>query len=206
MNEPRKLKRVVIKEELVELTGHHIKALILNQLIYWSERVRDFDLFLRETQQSEDNLQVEPLHGWIYKDAKELAQELMIDASHQTIRRYMQSLVADGYIQERHNPHKAWDRTMQYRVDLVAVSRALNEIGYALEGYALYEGSIVHFGQSNLQSRQSSVHHGDSNVHHGRAIPEIKTNTNAQKKEKRPPAQGNKKNYRPAEYDDIILG
>lgn len=35
---PRKLKRVVIKEELVILTGDHIAALALNQFLYWFER------------------------------------------------------------------------------------------------------------------------------------------------------------------------
>lgn len=31
-----KLKRVVIKQELVELTGDYRAALILNQFIYWT--------------------------------------------------------------------------------------------------------------------------------------------------------------------------
>ena len=43
-----KLKRAVIKEELVELTGDFKKAVILNQLIYWSERVDDFHDFIKE--------------------------------------------------------------------------------------------------------------------------------------------------------------
>jgi hypothetical protein len=48
MNGPIKLKRAVIKEEYVALTGSVDKALILNQFVYWSERVRDFDLFVKE--------------------------------------------------------------------------------------------------------------------------------------------------------------
>ena len=43
MSEPKKLKRVVIKEELFALTGDFKEAIILNQFIYWSERIRDFD-------------------------------------------------------------------------------------------------------------------------------------------------------------------
>ncbi len=46
--EPSPLKRVVIKEELVALTGDATKAIILNQLLYWSQRTRDFDKFLDE--------------------------------------------------------------------------------------------------------------------------------------------------------------
>jgi len=37
------LKRIVIKEELVVLTGDYRKAILLNQFLYWSERVKDFD-------------------------------------------------------------------------------------------------------------------------------------------------------------------
>ena len=42
------LKRVVIKEELVELTGDFRPALILNQFIYWSERMYDADKYIME--------------------------------------------------------------------------------------------------------------------------------------------------------------
>lgn len=195
MNEPRKLNRVVIKEELVELTGHYIKALILQQMIFWSERVNDFDLFLAETKRRHENSEVDLQYGWIYKNSKELSKELMIDASHQTMRRYLQSLVEDGFILERHNPKKTWDRTMQYRVDLVAVARALNKIGYSLEGYSMLDASNVQNGQSNVQNGQSSVQigqssvqNGDSNVQNGQAIPETTTKTTPKttaKKQKR---------------------
>lgn len=63
-NEPRKLKRLVIKEELVELccmalekikeSGQNISidpiaaAIVLQQMLYWGERVRDFDEFIIE--------------------------------------------------------------------------------------------------------------------------------------------------------------
>jgi hypothetical protein len=48
----RKLKRVVIKEELVALTGDIIEAIILNQFLYWSERVEDFDKFIMEEKET----------------------------------------------------------------------------------------------------------------------------------------------------------
>ena len=41
-----KLKRVVIKQELVELTGDYRPALILNQFIYWTERMKDTDKYI----------------------------------------------------------------------------------------------------------------------------------------------------------------
>ena len=44
----KKLKRVVIKEELVVLTGDFRCAILLNQFIYWSERTADAAKFLKE--------------------------------------------------------------------------------------------------------------------------------------------------------------
>ena len=55
MNEPRRLKRVVIKEELVELTGDFVKAVLLQQMLYWSERVQDFKQLLRRTSTGRKN-------------------------------------------------------------------------------------------------------------------------------------------------------
>ena len=44
----KKLKRAVIKEELVELTGDFRPALILNQFIYGIERMYDTDKYILE--------------------------------------------------------------------------------------------------------------------------------------------------------------
>lgn len=52
-----KLKRVVIKEELVALTGDAISALVLNQFIYWSERRHDFDKFIKEERERNDEIE-----------------------------------------------------------------------------------------------------------------------------------------------------
>ena len=76
MNEPRKLKRVVIKEELFALTGDFKEAIILNQFIYWSERIRDFDKFVEEeNKRRQMETGEEPIdlnNGWIFKSVKEL--------------------------------------------------------------------------------------------------------------------------------------
>jgi hypothetical protein len=46
-----KTKCVVIREELVALTGDYKRAIVLGQLIYWSERVQDRSLFIEEEHQ-----------------------------------------------------------------------------------------------------------------------------------------------------------
>ena len=141
-----KLLRVVIKEELVKLTGDFKGALILNQLIYWSERMKDTDKWINEENERAlkggIELGVEESNGWIYKKAEELAEETMIGISPQTVRRTMKSLIERGFIQERRNPKYKWDKMMQYRVDLVKVQTELYKLGYSLEGYKLLDGVL----------------------------------------------------------------
>ena len=42
------LKRLVIKEELVNLTGSFKEVAILGQLLYWTERTKDYGLYLQQ--------------------------------------------------------------------------------------------------------------------------------------------------------------
>lgn len=173
----RRLKRAVIKEEFVELTGNHIAALILNQMLYWTERVEDFDRFLLETQLRQRNIDIELQGGWIYKNTKELSEELMVGLSHQSIRRYLQALIDAGFLQERNNPLNGWDRTMQYRVDIVAIVKALDKLGYALEGYTKLQPAIVHDGQSIVQNGHSSLSKMDNRTSKMDAVPYITETT-----------------------------
>lgn len=137
------LKRSVIKEELVSLTCNYITAIILNQLIYWSERVRDFDKFLvQEKELAELNgekKEIELTYGWIYKPARELSDETMLGLSDSNIRKHLKKLIEKGFISERRNPKVKWDKTMQYKINLYFIEQELNILGYHLDGYAFKE-------------------------------------------------------------------
>jgi len=138
----KKLKRAVIKEEFVALTGDVVEALILNQFLYWSERVDDIDQWIREENMRRamtNRDEIELNHGWIYKKASELNEELMLNMSEVALRRKIKRLVERGFIQERRNPTHSWDRTLQYRVDLQKIRDALHEIGYELQGFRFLE-------------------------------------------------------------------
>lgn len=141
---PRKLKRVIIKEEFVALTGDVIKAVILNQFVYWSERVADVDRFLVEEREralkyAGEDINVEPQNGWIYKKAEDLSEETMLGLAKSNIRTHIKALVEAGWLMERRNPKYAWDRTLQYRVDFVKLRDDLQKIGYDLDGYIFDE-------------------------------------------------------------------
>jgi hypothetical protein len=136
--EPKKLKIAVIREEYVAITNDHQLALVLNQFIYWSERIYDFDQFIEEENTNRLTTGKEALslnHGWIYKTADKLADELMMKCDGKTIRTYCQKLVKMGYLAERNNPENKWDKKKQYRVIFRNVINDLHSSGYNLQGY-----------------------------------------------------------------------
>ena len=175
MSEPKKLKRVVIKEELFALTGDFKEAIILNQFIYWSERIRDFDKFVEEeNKRRQMETGEEPIdlnNGWIFKSVKELKEEIMINLSESNLSKYINNLVEKEFLSKRRNPKYKWDKTFQYRVNLKYIQISLNKIGYCLEGYKddrFSTISVLENGNSVLENHNSQ---------NERAIPEITTDT-----------------------------
>lgn len=142
MNEGiKKLKRAVIKEELIAITGNFIDAVILNQFIYWSERVKDFDEYIKQENDRAKKCGQNPQDltgGWIYKTADDMSSETMLGLSASNIRLHIKALEKAGFISERTNPKYKWDRTKQYRVNLNEIVTALIEKGYTLDGYQHY--------------------------------------------------------------------
>ena len=174
--EKKKLKRVVIKEELVALTQNTETAIILQQFVYWMERVRDFDKFLveeneRRLKNHEESLEIN--NGWIYKTAKELKEETMLDCTPKTISNKLSFLVENEWLQRRNNPKYKWDRTYQYRVNLNKLCADLADLGYCLEGYPLYKPRDDAF--VNISHRKEIVSNRSSE--NFAAIPETTTKT-----------------------------
>lgn len=190
----RKLKRAVIKEELVALTGKVEHAIVLNQFIYWSERVKDVDKYLNEeverirkfsdgNVESQEEIKETLSNGWIYKTAAEMKEECMFEKSETTMERIMTALVNSGWLDRRRNPKYKWDKTYQYRVNILKIQNDLIKLGYSLEGYSLpndnsnnddsnlqNEGSRVQFDFSKVQNEGSMVQFEG-------AIPKITTKT-----------------------------
>ena len=122
----RKLKKVVIREELYAITNDTMETILLGQLIYWQDKVRDVDKYINE-----EKLRLnQTRNGWIYKTSKQIIEECMLSFSEVTVRRHLQKLVSSRYISSRRNPKYKWDKTFQYRVNLVYIVSKLKEIGY----------------------------------------------------------------------------
>lgn len=178
---PTPLERNVLKRELFEVTGRdHVKALILNQFLYWSKRVRDFDKLLAEEskrmQQDGEEANVSPTNGWIYKKAEELAEEAMLNLSPQTIGRHIDGLIKQGYLLWRHNPEHKWDRTKQYRVNFRKLQFDLHKLGYPLEGF-----SFLPIANSKMENGYSMMENQSMKI--GKAISEITTETTYREKD-----------------------
>ena len=178
MENELKLKRAVIKEELVALTGNYVDAILLQQFIYWSERTRDVDSYIKEEKArsqkyGEQAVIIEKSHGWIYKSSDELSNETMIGLTPSSIRRHLKELISNGWLNSRNNPRYKWDRTIQYRVDIIKIQRDLFSLGYALEGYKLDISTlfILENGISEIENQ------GEDNQ---KAIPEITTDITPQ--------------------------
>ena len=171
-----RIKKAVIREDLLSITNDYRKAIILNQFIYWSERVSDADKFIQkenEIANSNGEEERELFYGWIYKTAEELADEVMLGLSASQIRRYISDLVDMGYISKRNNPKYKWDRTLQYRVNLVNIAKDLKKNGYPLSDYRIEipenEKSNAHECAINNEPMKNQTQVSD------RAIPENTT-------------------------------
>lgn len=171
-NEPKKLKRIVIKEELVELTGSVDGAIVLNQMIYWSERIRDFDQFVAEenSRAEKEGIPIsEPANGWIYKSAEELTEELMRFKGATTIGNILTFLVEKGWLSRRHNPKYKWDKKYQYRVNLFMIQLDLQKLGFGLEGYKARNLAFLKIGDRDVKSDFSVIRKDSS----GQEVPAI---------------------------------
>ena len=185
MAEIRKLKRAIIKEEYIAITGDYPKAVILNQFIYWSERIKDFDDFIHQENKRavEHGLEEQELTcGWIYKSAEELSDETMLGLSVASMRSHIKVLIDYGFISERNNPKYKWDRTKQYRVNLVEITKALIEKGYVLEGYKI-ELPFLEIKNGNIEN--------------SKAIPNTTTDTSTKSSKK-------KERKKTTSYDEIL--
>lgn len=187
----------IIRRELVELTGDYRSALALNQFLYWTKVLQHHDDIARQeiadAAAAGRTINRKLRHGWIYKKAEELIDELMIGVSAVTMRRILSKMIEDGWLEERRNPDNAMDRIMQYKVNISRVTYGLAQLGYSLDGYLTeltlhYEGSnlqnevcattrvtalspIKSPVASNLQNEGSKLQNEGSNLHFEGAIP-----------------------------------
>ena len=158
------------------MTGDYIKAIILNQFLYWTDRMNGVDNFITEErkrlEQEGLSVDMELQKGWIYKTAEDLLDEIMLGMAQTTIRVHIKKLLETGYLLERNNPKFKWDKTKQYRVDLLKIQTDLFKHGYTLQGYKL-PLIIAPISETKLPSSESELREYENRG----AIPDITSKT-----------------------------
>jgi hypothetical protein len=135
-----RMKKAVLREDMMALTQDVTQALVLGQMLYWTktlDKVNDW-LFEENKRLAEVELpQHEYNYGWIYKSAREMREDLMNAFSEDAIQRAFSSLVTKGILMKRKNPIVRYDRKLQYRVDIVFLRRLLKDRGYEMTDFQL---------------------------------------------------------------------
>lgn len=133
-------KVAVLREHFLILTGDVTEAIILNQLLYWTDIINKNDeQLIDEIEELEAQGKIEVAKekensirdGWFFKSAKMLSAEIMM-AAPSTVGKKLQSLEQKGLIQAKRtdDPNEA----KYYRVNLTALRTKLLEIGFTLKG------------------------------------------------------------------------
>jgi DNA-binding MarR family transcriptional regulator len=199
---PKKLGRLILKEELFAITGCLEEAIILNQMCYWSERMNETDKFLEE----EYTMLVEHVpvlsHGWIYKSASELAGEMFGAVSEKTMNRILDRLVKKNFLRRRFNPNPKYkfDKTYHYRVNFVEIMCHLKNKKMPLSGYHIIEEFVNRLEQGVAPKR----HFDGSENHSDGAIPETITET-TNKEKPLTPLQGEEESSAMASHSSEVV-
>lgn len=132
----------VLKENLMAVTKNDVcSALILNQLLYWTDKAEQDDENLldlieraeergdkKAVQQLEQNFR----NGWFFKSAKKLADEIM-GFSRPTVQKRLQQLEKDNFLFSK--PGEREDFAKHYKVNLDFLKQELHKHGYTLTGF-----------------------------------------------------------------------
>ena len=176
--DPEKLKRAVIKEEFVAITNNFVDAVILNQFLYWTERVKDLGELIEEEKKRESSSNIEANiynddsfeHGWFYKSAKQLNEETMLGMGNSAINKHIKTLVDKGFVKRRRNEKYKWDRTWQYRVDINKVAIEVERAGYTMQGYKFLQTQDSSQGNAKMENAFSKKENGSAKKINRRSI------------------------------------
>ncbi len=147
---------------LWEIVGSNTaRASILGQFIYWAQRrgrarAADQRAYFEEERARLAGQGESREHGYIFKSASQIKDEAMLDCSERTVNRHLDALVKLGFLDRRRNPQRGYDRTFQYRPNLVAIFGAL-----ALHGYDPAAADI------GLKPAYSLIRHSDGWMRQG---------------------------------------
>lgn len=104
------LKRTVIKEEYVELTGNVYDAVILSLIVDLSKKTSE---------------------GWVTIPAKDLADFSLLNLSVSSMRTHLKTLVSYGYLSEKSSPKEKWGKYKYWKPNLDKIFGDFKKLGYS---------------------------------------------------------------------------
>ena len=109
----RELKRATIREEFVAIAGNYVKALILDRLL-------DYDYELSD---------------WVTYSAEYLINITMLDTPEEHMEQAIRELASAGLVECWEGTDLFHEKILYCQINISNVVDALDEKGYALEGY-----------------------------------------------------------------------
>jgi hypothetical protein len=109
----RELKRATIREEFVAIAGNYVKALILDRLLFYDYESSD----------------------WETCSAEYLINLTMLDTPQEHMEQAIRELAAAGLVECWEEKNYFQGKKLYCQINISNVVDALDEKGYALEGY-----------------------------------------------------------------------
>jgi hypothetical protein len=139
----KKPRLCLIQGELIDLTGDPLRASVLWQLVFWSQRVPDVELFAMEEKRNAFRSCPSFSHGWFYKSLEELRAETRVRLSLSDFYDVLNALMDQGWVQKKGKSLAPYKENQAYhkipwRVPLGKICQALHRKGYVLPGFVHY--------------------------------------------------------------------
>ena len=125
MNNFRNPRRVIVKEEIVAITGDMNLAIVLSQILDLSKCVNKNDDLKNGVAFEFDGCDV-----WMSITANNLLDKCLLNVSDRSMRTYLNKLCDMGFISSRRNHLCKFDTTMQYMVNFDCILKAIIAKGY----------------------------------------------------------------------------
>ncbi|GEM_PF-4244839 len=124
----------VIRKELIDISGSNNKAILLNHLLYWTDRgfkEKEIQEYLEEEFTDKEIKEC----CWIHKSGNIFKQETMLKSDEATIRKELTELTYLGYIKRRKSKQYSAQskNTYEYRVNIKRIIGSLLTINFPLE-------------------------------------------------------------------------
>lgn len=114
---PQSLPLVILRHEYLELTGNHCAAKLLAIFEFWTSKLQSTASKLGKIARE-----------WIYKTLDALHGELMGEHGINSIRKAIAQLIDLGFIDRQHDSRMPHNRTYQYRLNVEALQRAVDNL------------------------------------------------------------------------------